>query len=195
VGLSAFVTTASAALLVPIGGIFAAHYINVAKLKAEVPKSGWLVPAIIVAVAIGATILIKAPSARKRVEHSLLQAKAYLTTVAEHPQRALVIAGGEFFTVACQVACLSLLLLAVHAPVRISAVLVISQLAGAASNVVPVPGGLGAPEAILTAGLTAFGLPEIDALIVAISYRMCVYWLPPLPGTLLLFDLVRRRLV
>jgi len=56
-----------------------------------------------------------------------------------------------------------------------------------------VPGGLGAPEALLVAGLTAMGLHQTDAIVAGLSYRMATYWLPPLPGTALLFNMIARK--
>jgi len=80
-------------------------------------------------------------------------------------------------------------------PVHLAALVVITQLAGAASSVVPIPGGLGAPEAILIAGLTSIGVEHNHAVIASLSYRMLTYWLPPLPGVVLLYDRFRRGLV
>lgn len=192
VGLSAFVSTASAGVVVPIGSIFAASSINVAKLKADVPSSTWLVVLLVVAAAVVVTVLIKAPKARAKVGQWVAQAKAYGLTMVHQPARGAVIAFGEIFTIAAQTLCMILVLAALHKHADLAALVVITQLASGASNVVPVPGGLGAPEAILVAGLTATGIHQSEALVAALTFRMFTYWLPPVPGLALLFHLARR---
>jgi uncharacterized membrane protein YbhN (UPF0104 family) len=46
----------------------------------------------------------------------------------------------------------------------------------------PTPGGLGAIEAALVAGLTGIGLPPGPAVSAVLTYRLATYWLPVLPG-------------
>jgi undecaprenyl-diphosphatase len=66
-------------------------------------------------------------------------------------------------------------------------------LAGAAiGSVAPVPGGLGALEAALVAGLVAAGAPTGPAIAAVLTYRLITYWLPVLPG-LVSFHLLRRN--
>ena len=45
-------------------------------------------------------------------------------------------------------------------------------------SAVPTPGGLGAVEAALSAGLTAAGLPGITAVSAVLLYRTVTFWLP-----------------
>ena len=48
----------------------------------------------------------------------------------------------------------------------------------------PTPGGLGAFESALIAGLTAFGLPAGIAVSSTLTFRLATFWLPILPGWL-----------
>lgn len=48
----------------------------------------------------------------------------------------------------------------------------------------PTPGGLGALESALIAGLTAFGLPAGIAVSATLTFRLATFWLPVLPGWL-----------
>ena len=50
------------------------------------------------------------------------------------------------------------------------------------TGVVPVPGGLGVAEAGLAAGLSSVGVVPTIAVAMALSYRLIVTWLPPIPG-------------
>jgi len=64
---------------------------------------------------------------------------------------------------------------------QIGAVYMASSLIAAAS---PTPGGLGAIEALLVAGLTSIGITPGAALSAVLTYRLATYWLPVLPGWL-----------
>ena len=48
----------------------------------------------------------------------------------------------------------------------------------------PTPGGLGAIEAALIAGLTGIGISSGAAVSAVLIYRLATYWLPVLPGWL-----------
>ena len=50
------------------------------------------------------------------------------------------------------------------------------------AGLIPVPGGVGAAEATLTAGLVAFGVDQPTAFAIAISQRLCTHYLPPIWG-------------
>ena len=55
----------------------------------------------------------------------------------------------------------------------------------------PHPGGVGAIEALLTAGLTGIGISPGAAVSAVLIYRLATYWLPVLPGWLCLRQLQR----
>jgi uncharacterized protein (TIRG00374 family) len=59
----------------------------------------------------------------------------------------------------------------------------------------PTPGGLGAMEAALVAGLTGVGLEPGVAVAAVLSYRLATYWLPILPGWIAFHVLERRNLI
>ena len=48
----------------------------------------------------------------------------------------------------------------------------------AISSIVPTPGGIGAVEAALTAGLTAAGMPGAAAASAVLLFRLVTFWLP-----------------
>jgi uncharacterized membrane protein YbhN (UPF0104 family) len=50
------------------------------------------------------------------------------------------------------------------------------------ATVAPTPGGLGAFESALIAGLTGFGLPSGIAVSATLTFRLATFWLPILPG-------------
>ncbi len=75
---------------------------------------------------------------------------------------------------------------------QIGAVYLASSLVAAAS---PTPGGLGAIEALLVAGLTGIGIAPGPAWSAVLTYRLATYWLPVLPGWLSWRQLQRRDYV
>ena len=56
--------------------------------------------------------------------------------------------------------------------------------AAALAAAAPTPGGLGAIEAALVAGLTGVGMQARPAVSAVLLYRLATYWLPVLPGWL-----------
>jgi glycosyltransferase 2 family protein len=67
--------------------------------------------------------------------------------------------------------------------------------AAALAAVAPTPGGLGAIEAALVAGLTGVGMQAGPAVSAVLLYRLATYWLPVLPGWLCWRSLQHREYV
>ena len=67
--------------------------------------------------------------------------------------------------------------------------------ASAIAAVSPTPGGLGALEVGLVAGLSRIGVPASVAVAGVLGYRLITYWLPVVPGIVALRSLRSRTLV
>ena len=63
------------------------------------------------------------------------------------------------------------------------------------ASAAPTPGGLGAMEAALVAGLTGVGMEGGIAVAAVLSYRLATYWLPILPGWVAFQVLERRNII
>ena len=63
--------------------------------------------------------------------------------------------------------------------------------ASAVGSLVPTPGGLGAIEALMSAGLTAAGMHGAAAVSAVLLYRLLTFWLPVPIGWLALRYLER----
>jgi uncharacterized protein (TIRG00374 family) len=104
--------------------------------------------------------------------------------VLSDPRRTLLLFGGSLGVTTAQafvfVACCEAV--GVHPPVltAIAVFLAGSALAAAA----PTPGGLGALEAALVAGLGQVGVASAPAIAAVLLSRIIGYWLPVLPGWL-----------
>jgi uncharacterized protein (TIRG00374 family) len=67
--------------------------------------------------------------------------------------------------------------------------------ASAVSALVPSPGGFGALDVALVAGMVAVGAPSATAVAVVLGYRLVIVWAPLVPGALVFAFLLRRRLL
>ena len=65
---------------------------------------------------------------------------------------------------------------------NVAQLIFINTSASVLSSIVPVPGGIGAAEAALSAGLIAMGVDESTAFAVALTQRLCTFYLPPIWG-------------
>jgi undecaprenyl-diphosphatase len=69
-------------------------------------------------------------------------------------------------------------------------------LAGSAiGQAAPTPGGLGAVEAILIAGLVGAGLDKEIAVPAVLLFRLCTFWIPILPGWASFSSLGHREMI
>jgi uncharacterized membrane protein YbhN (UPF0104 family) len=59
-------------------------------------------------------------------------------------------------------------------------------------SLIPVPGGIGAAEATLSAGLIAVGVDESTAFAIAVTQRLSTFYLPPIWGYFSLRWLITR---
>ena len=69
---------------------------------------------------------------------------------------------------------------------------VVYLVGSAVSSAAPTPGGIGAVEAALIAGLTAVGLDREIAVPAVFLFRIVTFWLPIVPGWIMFFVLQRR---
>ena len=58
----------------------------------------------------------------------------------------------------------------------------VNMAAALLSGLIPVPGGIGAAEAALSAGLMAMGVDQSTAFAIAITQRLWTFYLPPIWG-------------
>jgi uncharacterized protein (TIRG00374 family) len=72
--------------------------------------------------------------------------------------------------------------LAYGAHLNLAELVFVNTAAAVLSSVIPVPGGIGAAEAALAAGLIAVGVDHSTAFAVAITQRLCTFYLPPIWG-------------
>jgi glycosyltransferase 2 family protein len=116
--------------------------------------------------------------ARARIGPALGQVIPRLLDVAQKPAKLTEGIGGAFLVTSCYILCLATSVLAVGGHASLAAIAVVFLTGNAIGSAVPTPGGLGAVEAALTAGLTAAGLPGSEALSAVLVFRLITFWLP-----------------
>jgi uncharacterized protein (TIRG00374 family) len=130
---------------------------------------------------------------RARVAPAINQVLPQLLQMAQHPRKLAQGIGGTLLLSAAYIGCLAVCVRALDGSVPIASVAVVYLTGSAIGSLVPTPGGLGAVEAALSAGLTAAGLPAAVALSSVLLYRLLTFWLPVPIGWVALRYLERRQ--
>jgi uncharacterized membrane protein YbhN (UPF0104 family)/tRNA A-37 threonylcarbamoyl transferase component Bud32 len=142
---------------------------------------GWVYVALGVLVA-AVLVVLSIPAgrrlARSRLAPALGQVIPRLLDVAQKPVKLTEGIGGAFLVTAANILCLDASVRAVGGHAALAAIAVVFLTGNALGSAVPTPGGLGAVEAALTAGLTAAGLPGAAAVTAVLIFRLVTFWLP-----------------
>jgi uncharacterized membrane protein YbhN (UPF0104 family)/tRNA A-37 threonylcarbamoyl transferase component Bud32 len=156
-------------------------HIDTSGLGPGVPSSQLVAVIVGLLVAIVALILA-VPSLRAKVVPSVREGFSSLWAMAKNRHKRIELFGGNlgtevFFALTLGAAC--------HAygvDLLLIQLLVVNMAASALAGLIPVPGGVGAAEAGLTAGLVAMGVDESTAFAIALTHRLCTNYLPPIWG-------------
>jgi undecaprenyl-diphosphatase len=122
--------------------------------------------------------------AARKLLPSVRSSLASLWGVARSPVRLALLFGGSALVTLAYIGGLAASVAAFGASAgiaQVGAIYLIASLIAAAS---PTPGGLGAIEAAIIAGLTGIGISSGPAVSAVLAYRLATYWLPVLPGWL-----------
>jgi glycosyltransferase 2 family protein len=128
----------------------------------------------------------------RRVTAMLRDLWAATVPTLRKPVRCVQLIGGEVVFLALSAAGMVATLAALGAHFSVGAVVAVYIVASTLGQLLPTPGGLGAVEGALVAGLTAIGLSAPDAIAAALVTRVLTFWLPVLPG-IVAFRLLQHR--
>lgn len=132
--------------------------------------------------------LFAIPAARRsvvsRVRPVLSTTWPRLLETARQPQRIAMGLGGALLLNLAYAAALYAAVFAYGGDLAYATVGFVYLAAGAVGSAAPTPGGIGAVEAALAAGLTAAGLDGSTAVQSALLFRAVTFWLPMVPGWL-----------
>jgi glycosyltransferase 2 family protein len=183
--VAAVAVNATAGVLVHVLGLLvAAILVGHTRLHTVQIPRGWPVLVALAAALAAGGLALWSPLGRRRLVFPALRAGRELVGVLRRPGKAAQLLGGSAgVTLAYALALVcSLAAFGAHPPLAST---VAVYLAGAAvASVSPTPGGLGAMEAALVAGITAVGAPTGPAVAGVLAFRLLTFWLPILPGWL-----------
>jgi glycosyltransferase 2 family protein len=125
----------------------------------------------------------------------LRSAAASLKRVAQTPGKMIMLFGGSAVITLAYIGALAASVQAFGGGPGIVLIGAVYLGAAALAAAAPSPGGLGAIEAALIAGLTGVGMAAGPAFSAVLLYRLATYWLPIAPGWLAWRALLRREYV
>jgi glycosyltransferase 2 family protein len=157
--------------------------------------SSRLVIAIAVALAISVVVVLAVPKLHAKVVPPVRSALSGLWSVARNRQKRLELFGGNVASELLYALALGATCLAYGINLNLGQLVFINTAASVLSSLIPVPGGIGAAEAALSAGLIAMGVDESTAFAIAITQRLCTFYLPPIWGYFSLRWLSRKGFV
>jgi glycosyltransferase 2 family protein len=131
--------------------------------------------------------------ARKQLLPGLRSAAGSLRRAAASPVKMALLFGGSALITLAYIAALVASIKAFTAGPGLVLIGAVYLGAAALAAAAPTPGGLGAIEAALIAGLVGVGMPNGPAVSAVLLYRLATYWLPILPGWLSWRFLQRRE--
>jgi glycosyltransferase 2 family protein len=115
---------------------------------------------------------------RARVQPMLGQVLPRLLEVTQQPRKLAEGIGGALLLSAAYILCLAACVQAFHGSAAIASIAVVYLTGSALGSIIPTPGGIGAVEAALTAGLVAAGLHGTEAASSVLLFRLLTFWLP-----------------
>ncbi len=160
----------------------------------HLPDKWWVLVAVVVVLFV-AGVLVRSSFGRRRVVAPLGRVARQLLTVLHEPGKALLLFGGSAVVTGSYILALGWALAAFHANAAWVSVASIYLAGSAVSAAAPTPGGLGAIEAALIAGLTGVGVANGPAVAGVLSFRLATFWLPIIPGWLAFRSLTKRELL
>ena len=154
-----------------------------------------LVLAIVAALVLSVIVLLAVPKIRAKVLPPVRQALSGLWSVARDRHKRLELFGGNVGSELLYAIALGATCLAYGVHLNLAELVFVNTAASVLSSLIPVPGGIGAAEASLSAGLIAVGVDESTAFAIALTQRLCTFYLPPIWGYVSLRWLTRKGYV
>src|SRR6266576_3210728 len=115
---------------------------------------------------------------RARLAPVLGQVLPRLLAVTQQPRKLAEGIGGALLLTGAYILCLDACIRALGGSLPLASTAVVYLTGAALGSAVPTPGGLGAVEAALSAGLTAAGLPGTISGSAVLLFRTLTFWLP-----------------
>ncbi|MEV0588527.1 lysylphosphatidylglycerol synthase transmembrane domain-containing protein [Nonomuraea sp. NPDC050310] len=164
--------------------LFFAYVTGTSTATSFTPSRGLLL--VLLSVAVLIVIVLGVPPLRRlvttRTRSLFTNVLPRLLDVLQSPRKMLEGFGGTLLLTIAFVSCLDACVRAFGGDMNFAAVAVVFLAANAIGSAAPTPGGLGAVEGALIAGLRVAGLEVDVATSAVLLYRLLTFWLPVLPG-------------
>jgi glycosyltransferase 2 family protein len=164
----------------------------------KLPSSSKLLAILAVIMAVIGLVLATRPGRRftsGKLLPGVRSAAASLNRVARSPGKMTMLFGGSALVTLAYIGALAASVQAFGGGPGIAVIGAVYLGAAAVAAVAPTPGGLGALEAAMVAGLTSAGLAAGPAVSAVLLSRLATYWMPIAPGWLSWRVLQRREYV
>ena len=154
-----------------------------------------LVAGVGVALVVSLLVVVFVPKVRDRVVPAVRSALSGLWSVARDRKKRMELFGGNVASELLYAVALGATCLAYGVHLNVAQLVFVNTAAAVLSGLIPVPGGIGAAEAAISAGLIAMGVDETTAFAIALTQRLCTFYLPPIWGYFSLRWLLRNGYV
>jgi uncharacterized membrane protein YbhN (UPF0104 family)/tRNA A-37 threonylcarbamoyl transferase component Bud32 len=154
---------------------------DASQLSGALP-SGTFVAVIFALLVVAVVVVMAVPSLRSKVVPSIRDALRSVWAVARDRRKRMELFGGALASELIFALTLGAAARAYGVHLGLAQLVLVNVAASALAGLIPVPGGIGAAEAALAGGLVAMGVPEATAFAVALTHRLCTYYLPPIWG-------------
>ena len=143
-----------------------------------------LLAAIAVALVVSVVAVFAVPKLHDKVVPGVKSALSGVWSVARDRRKRVELFGGNVLSELTYAIALGATCLAYGLHLNLGQLVFVNESAAILSSVIPSPGGIGPAEAALAAGLISMGVDQPTAFAVAITQRLCTFYLPPIWGYL-----------
>ena len=149
-------------------------------LDLDAPDVNWSAILLIVGllVVVGVVAVLRIDRIRNVVIPALKEAWGMLWNILKDPKRTLGLLGSNVASRVLIGASLWFILHAIGTPLPFVAALVATVATNLLAGLVPIPGGIGVAEAVLTSFLIVLGLPPEEAFAAAVIFRIATFYIP-----------------
>src|SRR5262245_16938549 len=151
-----------------------------------------LLEALAIALVASAVVVLAVPKVRARVVPGIRSGLSGLWSVARVRRKRVELFGGNIASETTYALALGATCLAYGVHLNIAQLVFANTAASVLSSLIPVPGGIGAAEASLSAALIGMGVDKPTAFAIALTQRLCTFYLPPIWGFVSLRWLTRK---
>jgi uncharacterized membrane protein YbhN (UPF0104 family) len=134
-------------------------------------------------VVVGVLLVLLIGRLRRLVLPIVKDALGMVASVAREPKRAVALLGSNFLSRLSLGVTLWILLRSVGVgDVTIAVAFAVTVATNLLAGLVPIPGGIGVAEAVMTSWLVLVGVPEAPAFAVTVLFRMFTFYIPAVEG-------------